>query len=74
MSELRVEALTHIYSAGTPFQKTAVENIEGVKVICGRKLVPEQRELFGDLTLHPADKGFDYYTENLINELKKIGY
>ena len=27
MSELRVEALTHIYSAGTPFQKTAVKNI-----------------------------------------------
>ena len=27
MSELRVEALTHIYSAGTPFQKTAIENI-----------------------------------------------
>ena len=27
MSELRVEALTHIYSAGTPFQKTAIENV-----------------------------------------------
>ena len=27
MSELRVEALTHVYSAGTPFQKTAIENI-----------------------------------------------
>ena len=27
MSALRVEALTHIYSAGTPFQKTAIENI-----------------------------------------------
>jgi len=27
MPELRVEALTHVYSAGTPFQKTAIENI-----------------------------------------------
>ena len=27
MSELRVEALTHTYSAGTPFEKTAIENI-----------------------------------------------
>ena len=27
MPELRVEALTHTYSAGTPFQKTAIENI-----------------------------------------------
>ncbi|MBR5342478.1 MAG: energy-coupling factor transporter ATPase [Oscillospiraceae bacterium] len=27
MPELRVEALTHTYSAGTPFEKTAVENI-----------------------------------------------
>ncbi len=27
MSDLRVEALTHTYSAGTPFEKTAIENI-----------------------------------------------
>ncbi len=27
MSEIRVEALTHVYSAGTPFEKTAIENI-----------------------------------------------
>ena len=27
MSEIRVEALTHTYSAGTPFEKTAIENI-----------------------------------------------
>ena len=27
MSELRVEALTHTYSAGTPFEKTAIEDI-----------------------------------------------
>ena len=28
MPELRVEALTHVYSAGTPFEKTAIENID----------------------------------------------
>ena len=28
MPELRIEALTHTYSAGTPFQKTAIENID----------------------------------------------
>ena len=27
MSDVRVEALTHVYSAGTPFEKTAVEEI-----------------------------------------------
>lgn len=27
MSEIRVEGLTHVYSAGTPFQRTAIENI-----------------------------------------------
>ena len=27
MPEIRTEALTHVYSAGTPFEKTAVENI-----------------------------------------------
>lgn len=27
MSEIRTEALTHVYSAGTPFEKTAIENI-----------------------------------------------
>ena len=28
MAEIIVEGLSHIYSAGTPFQKTAIENIE----------------------------------------------
>ena len=28
MSEIRVENLSHIYSSGTPFEKTAIENIE----------------------------------------------
>lgn len=27
MAEIRVEGLSHVYSAGTPFQKTAIENI-----------------------------------------------
>ena len=27
MSDLRVEALTHVYSAGTPFEKTAIQDI-----------------------------------------------
>lgn len=27
MAEIRVENLSHVYSAGTPFQKTAIENI-----------------------------------------------
>lgn len=28
MSEIRVENLSHIYSSGTPFEKTAIENID----------------------------------------------
>ena len=27
MSEIRVENLCHVYSAGTPFEKKAIENI-----------------------------------------------
>ncbi len=27
MSEIRVENLRHVYSAGTPFEKTAIEDV-----------------------------------------------
>ncbi len=53
--------------------KNAVSNIENVLVVCGRNLVPEDEECFADRNLHPNSKGFKHYSENLINELKKIG-
>ncbi len=52
--------------------KNAVSNIENVLVVCGRNLVPEDEECFADRNLHPNSKGFKHYSENLINELKKI--
>ena len=27
MAEIRTEGLTHVYSAGTPFEQTAIENV-----------------------------------------------
>ncbi len=44
---------------------------ESITVISGMELVPHDEKLFGDLSVHPNDKGFGYYFENLLNEIKK---
>lgn len=44
---------------------------ESIIVISGMELVPHDEKLFGDLSVHPNDKGFGYYFENLLNEIKK---
>lgn len=60
-----------------PFEKVAecienfAEKYDNVTVIDGFDLVPHQPEYFGDLRLHPNDKGFDFYYNNLIAEIKK---
>lgn len=41
------------------------KNHPGIKVISGVNLVPHKVEMFGDLRLHPSDKGFSSYFENL---------
>jgi lysophospholipase L1-like esterase len=41
-------------------------------VIPGVDLIPHSEDLFGDLILHPNDKGFEYYYENLLCAIKKL--
>ena len=60
-----------------PFERVSgcIENVAGryddVTVICGFDLVPHEEKYFGDLRLHPNDKGFDVYYNNLIAQIKK---
>lgn len=60
-----------------PFENVAdyIEKIarkyENITVIRGFDLVPHEPKYFGDLRLHPNDKGFDFYYNNLIAEIKK---
>ena len=44
---------------------------ENVKIISGWAFVPQDKNLFSDLRLHPNDSGFKYYAENLIKEMRK---
>lgn len=46
-------------------------DIGGITVIDGFNLVPHRPEYFGDLRLHPNDKGFGKYFENLYSEIKQ---
>lgn len=46
--------------------------VENVSVIQGIDLVPHDRQLYGDGRIHPNDKGFESYAENLVNKLKEI--
>ena len=46
--------------------KEIFENHENITVISGFDLIPHEKELFGDLCLHPNEKGFEYYAKKLI--------
>ena len=46
-------------------------DIGGITVIDGFNLVPHDPNCFGDLRLHPNDKGFEHYFKNLYSEIKK---
>lgn len=48
----------------------AVENFENVTVISGSDLVPKDERYYADCRLHPNDKGFDFYFQNLYSKLK----
>ncbi len=50
--------------------RDAVAGLKNVTVISGFSLVSHDEALFADLRLHPRDKGFDEYFENLF---KRIG-
>jgi len=50
--------------------REVTEKLSNVTVIRGYELVPHDPDCFGDLVLHPNDKGFKYYANNLIQSLK----
>ena len=46
--------------------KGTFENEENMTVIPGFDLIPHDTNLFGDLWLHPNEKGFEYFADNLV--------
>jgi len=56
---------------GEIIQKQA-EEIDNISVIQGFEFVPHNEDLFGDLMLHPNDKGFECYFENLAKQMRDI--
>lgn len=48
------------------------KNHKNAMVISALNLVPHDESLFGDLRLHPSDKGFKYYYDNLIKVIKNF--
>lgn len=49
--------------------KDAVKDFENITVISGFDFVPKDETYFGDLRLHPNDKGFECYFENIYNKI-----
>ena len=49
--------------------KEVCGKFESVKFVSGIDLVEHREDLFGDLNLHPNDKGFEYYFKNIIKNL-----
>ena len=47
--------------------RQAVDDLPGVTVVRGWRLIPHEEILYGDLRLHPNDEGFRYFFENLLN-------
>lgn len=52
--------------------RCAAEDIPNVSVISGFDLVPKDEQFFSDLRLHPNDKGFAHYGENLYAKIKEL--
>jgi hypothetical protein len=48
-----------------------VADLPNVTVISGFDFVPKDETYFSDLRLHPNDKGFECYSENLYSEICK---
>lgn len=51
--------------------QAAVAALANVTVISGFDFVPKNEKYFSDLRLHPNDKGFEYYSDNLYSEICK---
>ncbi len=54
------------------FIKNTALSYSGVTVIDGKDLVPHDLEMYEDKRLHPSDRGFNEYSENLIKKLKNL--
>ncbi len=55
-------------------RKTLLEicrDMENTYCIDGWEFVPQSEENYADLRLHPNDKGFKYYCDNLLKEIEK---
>lgn len=50
--------------------KDAVKDLENITVISGFDFVPKDETYFGDLRLHPNDKGFECYFESIYDKIK----
>ena len=44
--------------------------LENISVIRGFEFVPQDESLFADLRLHPSDKGYEYFLENLLKGMR----
>lgn len=51
--------------------REATSDLKNVRVISGFNLVEQDKKLFADLRLHPNDKGFNCYFENLKKQIQK---
>lgn len=47
------------------------EHKGNITIISGCDLVPHDENLYGDLRLHPTDRGFVYYCNNLVENINK---
>lgn len=62
-----------VFGAFEDVEKTIRECVKGIgniTVISGFDFVPKDEKYFADFRLHPNDDGFEYYAENLYNEIK----
>lgn len=52
--------------------KDCAKNLENAVLISAFDFIEHNEKLFGDLWLHPSDKGFEQYFEGLCKEINKI--
>ena len=75
---LRPRIMATLPAGLTELQHRSLANVvesaggRNITVIEGIDLVPHDTSLFSDKFLHPNDKGFDYYVNNLYKKLKEL--
>ncbi len=66
-----VERDVGLFSFVDEYISDIASTLPNITVIHGIDLVPHYTDLYADLRLHPRDVGFDFYSTNLYNEIKK---